>query len=119
MKHILVIDDEPLLVMIFEEFLSYEGYHVLTAYGGEEGLARLNNDPPPDLILLDLKMPGTSGKMVMQKLRQNPLFQKIPVIIVTGSEKNDVDFPPDGTYQAIIYKPFTPEEVLAKIEQLM
>ncbi|MDO9534433.1 MAG: response regulator [Bacillota bacterium] len=105
--------------MIFEEFLSDVGYHILTAYDGDEGLIKLNSESPPDLVMVDLKMPGTSGKMVIHKLRQNPLLYELPVIIVTGSEKNDVDFPPEGTYQDIIYKPFRLEEVLAKIKELI
>jgi len=120
MKRILVIDDEPSLVMIFEEFLSDAGYHVLTASEGDDGLSKLNsNDPPPDLVMVDLKMQGTSGKMVIQKMRENPLLREIPVIIVTGSEKNDLDFPPDSTYQDIIFKPFRFDEVLAKIKVLI
>ncbi len=119
MKRILVIDDEPSLVMIFEEFLSDAGYHVLTASDGEEGLSKLNSEPPPDLIMVDLKMPVLGGREVIAKLRQNPLFCEIPVFIVTGSAKNDTDFPPDGTYQAIIGKPFLLEEVLAKVEEFI
>jgi DNA-binding response OmpR family regulator len=118
-KHVLVIDDEPSLVMIFEEFLSDEGYHVLTASSGYEGLTKLNSEPPPNLVMVDLKMPGISGKIVIQKMRENPLFCEIPVIIITGSEKNDLDFPPDETYQDIIFKPFRLEEVLAKIKALI
>jgi CheY-like chemotaxis protein len=117
MKRILVIDDEPSLLMIFEEFLSEFGYAVITASGGAAGLGKLASEAPPDLVLVDLKMPGTSGKEVIQKMRQNPRFCETPVFIVTGSEKNDIDFPPDGTYQALIDKPFRLEEVLAKVEE--
>jgi DNA-binding response OmpR family regulator len=119
MKRILVIDDEPSLVMIFEEYLSDVDYHVLTASSGEEGLIKLNSEHPPDLVMVDLKMPGISGKMVIQKMRENFMFHEIPVIIITGSEKNDVDFPPDGSYQDVIYKPFRLEEVLDKIKELI
>ena len=119
MKRILVIDDEPTLVMIFEEFLSDAGYHVQTAFDGEDGLSKLNSELSPDLIMVDLKMPGLGGKEVITKLRQNPLFWETPVFIVTGSAKNDTDFPPEGSYQTIIGKPFRLEEVLAKVEEFI
>jgi CheY-like chemotaxis protein len=113
-----VIDDEPSLILILSELLSDEGYQVLAADGGQAGLTILSNEPPPDLVLVDLKMPGTSGKMVVQNMRENPSFD-MPVIILTGSEPHSADFPPDGSYQAVIYKPFRLDEVLAKIRELI
>ncbi|MGI5875459.1 MAG: response regulator [Dethiobacteria bacterium] len=117
MKSILVIDDEPALTMIFEEFLTDLGFKVKTASNGKEALNILENEPPPNLVLVDLKMPGISGKMVIENMRQNNTLAKIPVIIITGSVKNKIDFPPDGSYQAVIYKPFRLEEVLETIEK--
>ncbi len=57
--------------------------------------------------------------MVIEIMRQSPLLKKIPVIIVTGSEHNGVDFPPDETYQAVIYKPFDLLEFLDKIVKFL
>jgi CheY-like chemotaxis protein len=117
MNRILVIDDEPSLIMIFEEFLTDIGYNVKTASSGKEALNILESEPPPNLVLVDLKMPGISGKMVVENMRQDHLLSQIPIIIVTGSVKNGNDFPPDGTYQAVIYKPFRLEEVLEMVKK--
>jgi two-component system, OmpR family, alkaline phosphatase synthesis response regulator PhoP len=118
-KRILVIDDELSLVMVLEELLSDEGYHVLTATGGQEGLTVLNSGHPPDLVIVDLKMPGTGGKVVVQTMRQNHKLNTLPVIILTGSVPHSADFPPEGSYHAVIYKPFHLEEVLAKVQELI
>lgn len=106
-KKILIIDDEPTIVMILDELLSEQGYDILKAYSGEEGLRLFNSKTPPDLVITDLKMPGISGKAVIQAIRENP--KEIPIIIVTGCVMNG-DFPEEGSYQAIFYKPFDIEK---------
>ena len=115
-KKILIIDDEPTIVMILDELLSEQGYDILKAYSGEEGLRLFNSKTPPDLVITDLKMPGISGKAVIQAIRENP--KEIPIIIVTGCVMNG-DFPEEGSYQAIFYKPFDLEEFLEKVLQII
>lgn len=109
MKHILVIDDDIHIGNMLEEVLTREGYRVSRAYSGTEALLVLSNTKP-DLILLDLMLPGLSGEQVLPKLRG------IPVIVV--SAKADVDNKVNlllGGAVDYITKPFQTKELLARI----
>lgn len=109
MKHILVIDDDTHISSMLEETLSYEGYKVFCAYSGTEALLFLSQNRP-DLILLDLMLPGLSGEELLPKI------QNIPVIIV--SAKTDIDNKVDLLLNGAadyITKPFHTKELLARI----
>ena len=82
-KKILVVDDEPDMVTYISTFLEDEGYAVLSAQDGPEGLAKARAESP-DLITLDINMPGMSGVEVLTTLRRDPDLAQIPVIIITG-----------------------------------
>ncbi|MDE6531668.1 MAG: response regulator transcription factor [Lachnospiraceae bacterium] len=109
MKHILIIDDDVYIGNVLEETLSKEGYQVSRAYSGTEALYVLSASKP-DLILLDLMLPGLSGEEVL------PQIKGIPVIVV--SAKIDVDDKVDlllGGAADYITKPFEMKELLARI----
>lgn len=109
MKHILIIDDDIHIGNIIEEALIKEGYQVSRAYSGTEALYVLSASKP-DLILLDLMLPGLSGEEVL------PRIKGIPVIVV--SAKIDVDDKVDlllGGAADYITKPFEMKELLARI----
>lgn len=78
---ILIIDDEKDLLRFFKKILREEGYSVVTACGGLEGIKR-NNDSDPDLIMLDLKMPGIDGIEALRRIRKKD--KDVTVIILTG-----------------------------------
>jgi len=82
-KKVLVIDDEPDVVSFLSTFLSDEGFQVFTARNGPDGLEKAAKEIP-DLITLDITMPGMSGIEVLTALRRDPQLMDIPVIIVTG-----------------------------------
>lgn len=82
-KRILAIDDEPDTLMVIENALKGEGYEVETAQGGEEGIKRAFENPP-DLITLDVMMPGMNGADVSRKLKSNPATAKVPIIMLTA-----------------------------------
>jgi len=86
MKKILFVEDEANLQKTFVDVLGTEGYQVVSALDGEIGL-RLAETQKPDLILLDLILPRVHGLEVLKKLKENPLTQKIPVIILTNVEE--------------------------------
>ena len=119
MKKILVIDDEPSITMILKEFLTDEGYEVYALDNGDSALEKLNSGIIFDLIIVDLKIPGTSGKTLIKSIREHPKLSEIPVIIITGFEKTSDDFPAEDTYQALFTKPFMLEEVLDEINRLL
>jgi CheY-like chemotaxis protein len=82
---ILIIDDEKLIVKATSLVLSLSGYDVTSAYNGEEGL-NMAHESKPDLILLDIMMPGMDGWQVLERLKNNPETKTIPVIVFTAKE---------------------------------
>ena len=109
MKTIAIIDDDIYIGNMLEEVLAKEGYCVLRAYSGTEALMLLSNKTP-DLVLLDLMLPGLSGEQILPKIKN------IPVIVV--SAKIDVDHKVDlllGGAADYITKPFYTKELLARI----
>lgn len=118
MPRVLVIEDEPAIAMVFQEFLSEEGYEVAVAFDGVAGLDRLRQGPLPDVVIVDLFMPGMGGREVIQSMRAEPLFAHVPVIVVTGAVPDAKDFPPEGSFQALLGKPFELKAVLQHVEQL-
>lgn len=119
-KKILVIDDEPDVICYLSTVLSDEGFEVISANSGLEGL-RLACDEAPDLITLDVTMPGISGIEVLTRLRRDPRTANIPVVVVTGvaSFQNITDQrelrPPDG----FIPKPVDVGTLISTVEGLL
>jgi len=112
---ILAVDDNPLNLRLLETTLTKEGYRVLSSKEGP--LARdLAVREKPDLILLDIKMPGEDGFEVIKNLKNNPATAAIPVIFLTGvSEINAKLFGFELGAVDYITKPFHPREVLARV----
>jgi CheY-like chemotaxis protein len=84
-KSILIIDDQPFFVNMQQSFLKQQGFRVLAATNGADGLARAKQDKP-DLILLDIEMPEMDGFAVCEKLKQDEELRHIPVVILTATE---------------------------------
>lgn len=112
---ILVVDDAPTNAKLLRLILGAAGYKVLDAYSGAEALEILHRDRP-DAMLLDVRMPGMTGYEVCRKIREDPEFASLPVIMVTsmslaeerirGIEAGATDF---------ISKPFNKKELLARV----
>ncbi|UCF57090.1 MAG: response regulator [Deltaproteobacteria bacterium] len=91
-RKILIVDDEPDAISFISSVLEDSGYAYISAENGVEGL-ELARKVKPDMILLDLIMPGKSGIIMFQELKKDPELGKIPVIVVSGaSEALGVDF---------------------------
>ena len=88
-KKVLIIDDEPDMVTFLSTLLEDNGYEVVTAVDGEEGLDKVKSEKP-DLISLDLLMPNKTGIKMYRELRKDPEVADIPVVMVTGFGKDDV-----------------------------
>jgi two-component system cell cycle response regulator len=119
MKKILVIDDLPENVFMLQDRLENEGYEVITAYDGKSGIDKALNDLP-DLVLLDVMMPGITGLEVCTTLVSNPATSNIPIILVTakaGAEDTKEGLEA-GAYD-YIKKPFNRIELLARINSAL
>jgi DNA-binding response OmpR family regulator len=109
---ILVIDDEPQITEIIETFLTSSGHQVFVNNVASEGLKRAKV-LQPDIILLDIMMPGTDGYGVCNELKSDPVTANIPVIFLTGKDRNDDmgrSFKVGG--DMFIKKPFSCERLL-------
>lgn len=110
---ILVVDDEDLIRSLLERTLSIEGYLVLQARDGKGALEQVAR-ALPDLILLDLRMPGMDGLEVLRQLRANPRTRLTPVIVLTAYDHEKVSAFQTGAND-FLAKPFEREELLARI----
>ena len=86
-QRILVVDDTPQNIKLFSDLLTARGYQVSTATNGEEALASIAA-APPDLVLLDIMMPGISGYEVCKRIRENPATTLLPVVLATSLDPN-------------------------------
>jgi DNA-binding response OmpR family regulator len=117
---ILLVDDEPSIVKMVGKRLEVEGFDVSAALDGEEGLAKAQGQPPPDLIILDLMLPKLNGYEVCTMLKQDARHQKIPIILFTAkaSEKDEKTGMDCGA-DAYVRKPFRAPELMEKIRGLL
>src|SRR5579872_6615651 len=83
---VLVVDDIPINVRLLEAKLSAEYFHVLTATGGKEALTKIHEETP-DIVLLDVMMPGMDGFEVCRRVKQDPACAHIPVVMVTALDQ--------------------------------
>ena len=116
MPKVLIVDDDADIVMMLVQVLQDEHYEVRAA-SGEEALAIASADPP-DVILLDIMMPGMDGVEVCRRLRANPRTASIPVIAMSASHRlreraSEMDV------NGLLAKPFDLDELLANIERLV
>jgi len=119
-KTILVVDDEKDVQFMLEKRLTADGYSVITANNGTDALM-LAKSKHPDLIILDLVMPGIEGGEVAARLKAALETRDIPVIFLTAllSKTEEGKYGPLISGNITFAKPFNPEEVLAQIEKLL
>jgi DNA-binding response OmpR family regulator len=118
-KRILVADDEIYIVHILEFSLNMEGYEVISATSGEEALRKAEKERP-DLVVLDVLMPGMTGHEVCRRLRLDERTRDIPIIFLTARDTlADRDFGLGLGANAYITKPFGPRRLIDAIETLL
>ncbi len=112
---ILIVDDSPENLMVLTELLSPH-YRVLAAQSGEKCLRIVSADPKPDLILLDVMMPGMDGYEVLGQLRQSPISSRIPVVLLTAlADPQSEEFGLSLGAADYITKPIKPVVVQARV----
>ena len=116
---VLVVDDEPDSVDLLQVYLVAEGYQVMTAYQGEEALEKAFARQP-DLVLLDVLMPGMDGFEVCRRLKADPGTQFAPVVIITAlQEPKDKIAGAEAGADDFLTKPFDRVELLARVRNLL
>ncbi|OGC05222.1 two-component system response regulator [candidate division WOR-1 bacterium RIFOXYA12_FULL_43_27] len=118
-KKILLVDDEPELVEMVKMRLAANGFEVITAGDGVEGLEKARSEKP-DLIILDLMLPKMNGYEVCRLLKFEEKTGKIPIILFSArAQESDKATGKDVGADAYIVKPFEPQALIAKINELL
>lgn len=113
-KKILLVDDDPNIVFMTKGRLEANGYDVITAANGNDGLKKALEEQP-SLIILDVKMPQMDGWTFVNTIKQSQKGKHIPIVMMTAQGKMREMFEQQGV-AAYITKPFKPEELLATVE---
>ena len=118
-KKIMVVDDEPYIARVIKFKLEQEGYTVISANDGQSGLQKIREEKP-DLVLLDVMMPGLSGYEVCQKIKEDAELAGIPVVILTakGQERDREQGLTMGPSDYIT-KPFSPNRLLELVKSMI
>src|SRR5512147_834548 len=118
-EKILDIDDNPTVQRLNEMILSSQGYYVVLASDGQEGIAKARSERPA-VILVDFVMPKMNGFQVCKTLKDDPSFRDTPIILVTSKgDKVGSKFVDTLGITEYFTKPFQPEELLAKIREVI
>ena len=117
---ILVVEDDKFLRELITQKLAREGYDVKESVDGEEGVIKVKEEKP-DVILLDLILPGIDGFEVLAKIKEDPEVENIPVVILSNlGQRDDVERGLKlGAVDFLIKAHFTPGEIIEKIEKIM
>jgi DNA-binding response OmpR family regulator len=116
---ILIVDDEPGIVLALQFLMEQQGFNVMTAQSGEFAL-ELILQYNPDLVLLDIMLPGIDGWEVCEIIRLNPDYRNIKVIFLTA-KRSEVDIAKGVALggDAYITKPFSNDELVAKVKEVL
>jgi DNA-binding NarL/FixJ family response regulator len=115
-KRLLLIDDDPNLILLVKDYLEFRGYEVITADNGREALEVLDQEVP-DMIICDVMMPEMDGYAFVEHVRQDPRTNWIPVLFLSakGQSQDRVKGLNKGA-DVYMVKPFEPEELVAQVE---
>jgi two-component system cell cycle response regulator DivK len=118
-KRILIVEDHETNRRILRDLLTSGGYELIEAVTGEEGVT-LAEAHRPDLILMDIQLPGLDGYEATRRIKENPALRHIPIIAVTSyALSGDEDKALEAGCSAYVSKPFSPRVVLAKIREYL
>ena len=118
-EHIHVVEDEEDILELIKYNLSREGYQVTTSTSGEDAIKAVESKPP-DLILLDLMLPGADGFEVCRRIHNNPASQNIPIVMLTAKgEEADIVTGLELGADDYITKPFSPKVLIARIRAVL
>ena len=116
---ILVVDDTPANIRLFEAILTTHGHTVRSADNGADALAVIRGDAPPDVVLLDIQMEGMDGYEVCRQIRADERSAMLPVIMVTASGNDEKVHSLESGADDFIARPFDQAELLARVRSLL
>jgi DNA-binding response OmpR family regulator len=118
-KKVLIVDDEPGIIVALQFLMEQNGYATMVAFSGEEAMEAVAKHHP-DLMLLDIMLPVVDGFEVCQRVRENPNWNNIRIVLVTalGNEAN-VTKGLDLGADAYVTKPFSNADLVAKVKELL
>ncbi len=116
---LLLIDDDPHLILLVKDYLEFHGYEVLTATHGREAIDILEHEIP-DLIICDVMMPEMDGYTFVEEIRSNPRLEWLPVIFLSakGQTKDRIQGLNKGA-DVYLVKPFEPDELVAQVQSTL
>jgi len=119
-KKILIIEDDPLLVKMYQTKLTLEGLETIAAYDGEEGLV-MAKSKKPDLILLDLMLPKMDGFTFLRTIKNDSRLKRIPVIVFSNlAQSSDIEEAKKlGAVEYIVKAHLTPNEIVKRIKNFI
>ena len=119
-RKILIVEDDKFLRELIAQKLTKEGYAIVEAIDGEEGIKKTKEEKP-DLILLDLILPGADGFEVLSQIKADPELSPIPIIILSNlGQKEDIEKGLKlGAEDYLIKAHFTPGEIIEKIKSIL
>jgi CheY-like chemotaxis protein len=116
---VLVVDDDPVIQKLLQVNFEMEGYTVITAGDGEEGLAKAQSEHP-DAVVLDVMMPKMDGLEVARRLKADPDTQGIPIILLSAkAQQADIQAGTATGAEEYLTKPFDPLELLQRVGDLI
>ena len=119
-KHILVIDDDPVLLAVVGDYLKEAGFTVSTADCGIYSNNVIYGNNPPDLIVLDVIMPLMSGAKKAKLLKQREKSANIPIILMSSKDEQELKaIAEDSIVNDYLCKPFTAEQLVDKVKKLL
>jgi DNA-binding SARP family transcriptional activator/class 3 adenylate cyclase len=116
---VLIVDDTPANIRLLEAILSTHAHAVRSAASGPEALDIITGDTPPDLVLLDIQMPGMNGYEVCRRIRENAATALLPVIMITASGNEEKVAALEAGADDFIPRPFDQSELLARVRSLL
>jgi CheY-like chemotaxis protein len=118
-RSILLVDDFEDGLEMYQEYLTYRGYHVIVARNGKEALVRARADRP-DVILLDIRMAVMTGTDAVRILRSDPSFQRVPIVALTAHALDaERTAALAAGFDELIPKPCLPDELALAVERLL
>ena len=120
MKHILVVDDEPMVRRVICLMLEQQGYGCREVRNGQEGMAVLKANPPVDLVITDNHMPMMNGLQLIAYLKTSPSYRRLPIVLLSGHLSEEVKaLAMEKGVSALLTKPLDVGELLETVDRVL